>query len=157
MKFTPITEQEAEAQSSSIWPDGTYDFEVKEAEEKTSQAGNEMTELQVWIFNKEGDRKMVFDYLVSSEKASWKIRHFAASCGLIRQYETGSLLAPEIVGRTGQCTIGTQKARDSYPAKNVIRDYVKTAGSTAHTGVSAPAAGRREKAPAGDIDDEIPF
>ena len=151
MKFKPISEQEAAAQAAGLWDDGTYDNEVSEAEETESKAGNEMTALQIFIFNADGGRRKVFDYLVASEGSAWKIRHFAASCGLLPEYEKGTLMANEMVGRTGKCVIRTQKAKDNYPAKNVVQDYVKVAGATR----SAPAA--RPKTIAADLDDEIPF
>ena len=150
MKVNPISEQEADAQSSGLWPDGEYDYEIREASEETSAAGNSMIKLEVYIFDRDANRRMVFDYLVNSDGAAWKIRKFAASCGLLPQYEKGDLMANEIVGRTGRCKVGTQAARGEYPAKNVIRDFIKAAG------VSIPVQ-RREKVVAGEIDDEIPF
>lgn len=154
MRFTPVSEEEANAQSSGIWPAGDYDFEIKDATEKESASGNEMTELEVWLYDDGGKRKMVFDYLVVTEKSAWKIRHFAASCGLLAQYERGSLMANEMVGRTGKCTVATQAANNGYPAKNVIRDYLKAEAAQ----ISRPTQPRtRTPAPAGDIDDDIPF
>lgn len=152
MRVTPLSEKEADDQSANLWPDGEYDFEVKEASEETSNAGNDMFKLELWIYNQEGGRRIVFDYLVSSEKSAWKIRHFAASCGLLPQYEAGQLIESEIVGRTGRCAIATQPAKDNYPAKNVVRGYVKAAATSR---ASVPSS--RAKAPAGDIDDDIPF
>lgn len=155
MRFTPVSEQEADSQSANLFPNGDYDFEVREATEKESASGNEMTELEVWIFDSSGTRKLLFDYLVVTEKSAWKIRHFAASCGLLPQYERGSLSANEMVGRTGKCTVATQPAKDGYPAKNVIRDYLKAAGAP----VSRPTQSRpKAMATAGDdLNDEIPF
>jgi hypothetical protein len=152
MKFTPLSEQEAESQSSGLWPDGQYDFEVREATEKESSTGNEMTELEVWIYNPSGDRRLVFDYLVVTEKSAWKIRSFAASCGLLPQYERGTLIANEMVGRTGRCILMTRPANDGYPAKNTIKSYVKAAA-----GAVRASSGSRAKVPVSDIDDEVPF
>jgi len=163
MKFQPITEEEAEAQAGGIWPAGEYDFEVREATEKESKSGNDMTELELWIYNKEGDRRLVFDYLVATEKSAWKLRHFAASCGLLPQYEKGILMANEMVGRTGKCEIGIRK-QEGYPDKNTVRSYVKSAASA--QGIDYAKASRdfekqrapsRVKSPAGDIEDEVPF
>ena len=57
MKFTPVSEQEADAMSANLWPNGDYDFEVREATEKESASGNEMTELEVWIYDASGGRR----------------------------------------------------------------------------------------------------
>ncbi len=160
MRVNPISEQDAEAQSNSLWPDGLYDFEIKDAEETTSAAGNDMIRLEVWVFNKDGGRRMLFDYLLDS--VPWKLRHFAESCGLLAAYEAGDLIANEIVGRTGKCKVGTQAAKDQFPAKNTIRDYIKSADAKQpseprSTAVRATVASLRAKVPAGDLDDEIPF
>ena len=151
MRFNVVSEEEAAAQSANLWPNGDYDFEVREATEKESANGNEMVELEVWIYDSSGGRRLVFDYLVATDKASWKIRHFAAACGLLPQYERGGLMANEMVGRTGRCTLATQQARGDYPAKNIIRDYIKAESSGNR---SVPS---KQKQPAGDIDDDVPF
>lgn len=156
MKFNPISEQEAEAQSANLWPDGEYEFEVKNAKEKEATSGNDMFALEIWLYNNDGGKKLVFDYLVLSDKSAWKLRHFASSCGMIPQYESGAMSAGEMTGRAGKCTVGTQPAKDGFPAKNIVRGYVKATGQTART-ATPPAARRPEMAPAGDLDDEIPF
>lgn len=152
MRFSPLSEKQADEMAANIWPDGNYDFEVKSAIEKVSAAGNGMFALELWIFNSDGDRRMVFDYLVDSEKAKWKMRHFADATGLTREYESGSLNEQDMEGRTGKCTLGTQPAKDGYQAKNVVRGYVKAAGATVLN--RAPA---RASVGGGDLDDSIPF
>src|SRR5690348_15577007 len=101
MRFKPISEEEATKQATGLWEDGIYDYEVKEAEEKISNNGNEMTALQVQVFDKNGDSKILYDYLVNTEKTQFKIRQFAASCGLLDAYKTGTLMESEMIGRTG--------------------------------------------------------
>lgn len=150
MRFTPITEEQAKAQESGVWPDDLYDYEVAECTEETSRNGNEMLHLKVWIFDKSGKRKMLHDYLVSS--AAWKIRQFAASSGLLDAFETGNLMEGEIVGRTGVCEVGIEPANGQWPEKNKIKTWCPKEPRKA----SAPVD-RRTKHPAGAIDDEIPF
>jgi hypothetical protein len=156
MRFNPLSQEEAEAQSSNLWEDGIYDYEVREATEKTSNSGNEMIELETWIFDKDGKRKLLFAYLVSSEKAAWKVREFASSCGLLEAYDTGTLMASEIVGRTGVCEVGTQPARDGYQAKNVIRTWCHREKSKPAPSPARPA-NARTKSLADDLDDVVPF
>ena len=152
MRFSPISEAEADAQSTGLWPDGEYAFEVREATEETSAAGNEMLKLEVYVYKDEGERRTMYSYLVNSPKAAWRIRQFAASCGLLPAYERGGLDPSEIVGRAGRCEIGTEPASNGYPAKNAIRQFIKGADS------AAPIR-QRGKAPIGGgiIDDEVPF
>lgn len=157
MKFTPVSEEKPAPQSAGVWENGIYDYEVRDAEETISSAGNEMIKLVVCILNKAGDQKILYEYLVGTEKAAWKVREFAASCGLLRQYETGSLMAAEIVGRTGMCEVGTRAAEGRYEAKNTVRSWIGKADS-AKTPSPPRTPLSREKKPAGpDLDDEIPF
>lgn len=159
MRFTPISEQEAASQSSSLWKAGVYDYEVRNAEDKTSSGGNEMTALEVWVYDQSGGRRLVFDYLVASENTVWKIRRFAESCGLLDQFDKGVLEAADCEGRTGRCKLAVAPAKDGYEAKNVIRDYIKMpdAPKRAETGAT-PSSRKPIAAGAGsDLDDEIPF
>jgi hypothetical protein len=157
MRFNPVSEEKAAAQSSGVWEDGIYDYEIKDASEETSRAGNDMIKLEVWIFNQAGNRKLLFEYLVASEKAAWKVREFAASSGLLTQYDTGTLIANEIVGRTGMCEVGIQPERDGYPEKNVVRRWMMKDKPKAPS-AAQKMTNNRVKSPAGpDLDDEIPF
>jgi len=152
MRFEPMTDNAADTQANAfrLWKRGLYDFEVVEAEDRTSKAGNDMVELQVRIYNQEGRSRVIFDYLVATEATGYKIRHFASATGMLAQYEKGELDAKQMLGKTGRCQLGIQKDKQGlYPDKNIINDYVpKVAGG--ESGVSsAPAAD--------EMDDEIPF
>ena len=157
MRLKPISEAEANSQSFNLWPAGDYDFEVRAAEDQESAAGNEMIKLEVWIYDTEGKRRLVFDYLVESEKASWKIRHFCAACGLLPQYDSGELSADHCVDRTGRCTVAIQPAKGDYEAKNIIRAYLPDKDAPKQRGPMASQPGARVKKPAPDLEDEIPF
>ena len=149
MKFDPSIEDSSPQASSAPWPPGVYDFEVREAEEATSAAGNEMIKITAWVYNQSGGRRLVFDYLVST--AAWKIKQFAASCGLSAQFEAGALEAEDLVGRTGQCTLFIDK-REGYEPQNKVKGYLPAA-SNAKPAAPSP----RAKAPADDLNDAIPF
>jgi hypothetical protein len=164
MKFKPLSEEEAEAQSADLWPAGEYDFEVREATEKESKSsGADMIELELWLYNQAGGRRLVFDYLTHSDKSAWKLRSFAAACGLLDRYKTGIVMANEMVGRTGKCEIGIRK-QEGYADKNTVRSYVKAAATGEQAQERVPGSSRikfqgkvKWEAPAGDIEDDIPF
>ena len=152
MRFTPKTD--AQIAAAGLWPVGEYDFEIKDAAEKQSQSGNDMIELHVTVFNAHGDRTTIFDYLVHTEKAAYKVKHFAEATGLDEQYTRGEIDANACLNRSGRCKLIIKKdTSGQYPDKNEIRDYVKAAGR-----VAAPA---RPKVPApamaDSLEDEIPF
>jgi hypothetical protein len=164
MKFKPKSEREVS--SAGLFPPGEYDFEIVEATEDTSKSGNDMIVMKVSIFNQEGQRRFVFDYLVDTDGGAYKIRHCAESVGLLASYERGELEADDLVGKAGTCKVGIQKDKTgNYPDKNVINDYFKPKGA-ASSATGAPTS-RREMASAGgpswsapkatDLDDDIPF
>lgn len=147
MRFEPKTE--AEVASGDLWQPGTYDFEISEATEEVSKAGNEMIKLKLLIYNEDGNRRVVFDYLM--EKVPYKLRHCAVACGLQNKYESGVLTADDLIGHAGRCKISIRKDKTGqYPDQNQIADYL----------VEEPRASqKRQSAPvvAADLDDEIPF
>ena len=151
MRFAPKTENEIA--SAGLWAAGEYDFEVTDAAEDQSKAGNDMVKLTVSVFNQEGQRRTIFDYLVDTEGGAYKIRHFAEAAGLLPQYERGEMAAEDMIGRNGRCKLTIQKDKSGqYPDKNGIGDYLKP-----KDGVAPARAASRAKVPAGDIDDDIPF
>lgn len=145
MRFQPKTENEVAG--AGLFPKGTYDFEVAEAADKVSSKGNDMTELVVRVFDKDGKNKKVFDWLVDTEGGAYKIRHFAEASGMLAEYEKGELMAEDMIGKTGRCEIIIQKDKTgAYPDKNAITDYLKGEPG------AAPVSFDRK-----DLDDEIPF
>lgn len=126
MRFAPKTEQELA--SELVMPAGTYDFEVTEAEEKTSKAGNEMIVVTLKVFGNDGGFRMVTDYLM--EKMGFKLRHFCCTTGLIQAYNAGSLSAAKCEGRSGKVILQVDPERKSddgtktFPPKNSVKDYL---------------------------------
>lgn len=149
MKFTPKSEEEISAANLLIG--GDYDFEVADAVEETSKAsGNDMVKLKLNIEDDEGRKHVVFDYLVGTDASMFKVRGFAEATGLLAQYDHGELVASDMTGRTGKATIGIDDKNKAYPAKNVVRAYLKAA-------TNGHAATKTQAAHAPDIDDPIPF
>lgn len=154
MRFEPATAAKAEEQAkaaSGLWKPGIYDFEVSEASEGQSKAGNGMFTVQIDIYDHEGKRKTIFDYLMpDNEFFGFKVRHFAESIGMLKEYDSGALDANDLFNRTGKCKVGIQKGKDGYNDKNVIRDYLKSSSN----GTAPKEVAARAQAP---LDDEIPF
>lgn len=147
MRFEPKTEEELNA--GNLMANGEYDFEVADAEEQTSKkSGNDMIKLKLNFDGDEGRRHVVFDYLVGSEASLYKVRGFAEAVGLLPQYESGELQAVMMNGRTGRAKVEIDHKDKAYPAKNVIRNYIKPKNG------AAPATKGNHHAV---VDDEIPF
>lgn len=159
MRVTPITAEQADEQSvGDPWPAGDYDFKVHEASEGTSSAGNEQIKLTLHVFNRQGQQRIVFDYLSSLPKSQWKVRHFADTVGMVRQYETGDMPVRDMVGRPGRCKLRIKPADGQYSAQNAVADYL--GAKQAETGIAWGPARQPVRAAAPqkrDLDDEIPF
>lgn len=150
MRFTPISEAAAKTQASTfgLWQRGIYDFEVTEAKDRISASGNAMIELNVTVYNKEGHTRKVYDYLIDSEKTGYKVRHFASSVGLSKEYENGELDAEALIGKSGKLQLYIKKDKAGvYPDKNAVSDYVPVVPGAPLIASRAPE----------ELDDEIPF
>ena len=124
MHFQPKSEQEIA--ESKLWKTGVYDFEVLDAFEKTSKAGNPMIELKLRL--SDGVRtRIIWDYLL--EETPEKLRHACAVCGLLDKYETGVLSNDDFVGKTGKLRLIVEKGKGRYADKNAIADYLDKATS----------------------------
>jgi len=161
MRVPVVTAHDADKAASEfgLWPPGDYDFEVYDASEEISGAGNEQIKLTLHVFNAEGKRRTVFDYLVGTAAMAYKIRHFAEATGCVTQYEKGDLMPSEIVQRTGRLKLRIKKGTNGYPDQNAVQNYIK-AGDRSDIKIPSAAYHKpasRVKLPAGDIDDEIPF
>src|SRR5688572_8987205 len=99
MRFEPKSEDEIAA--ANLLADGDYIFEVADAKEETSKAGNDMVKLKLNVVGEEDRMHVIFDYLVSSEGAAFKLRHFAESVGLLPEYERGEITADQMIGCNG--------------------------------------------------------
>lgn len=155
MKFQP--KSEAEIAAAGLLPVGEYPFEIVSALDKVSKnGGNEMVELTVKVYDLEGVGHQIFDYLVDTDKAAYKTRHFAEATGLMPNYETGNLPADVMVGRSGYCKLVIRKDKTGeYPDKNQIADYIKP--KTGSTAAAAPVARASSAALSKELDDDIPF
>ena len=149
MRFVPKTE----AECSNLLPEGVYAFEILEAEDTQSKAGNDMLKLKLGVDDGNGSQHGVMDYLV--EAVAYKLRHLADATGLLKQYEQGEMKADLLVGRAGQCKLAIAPAKDGYDAKNVVKDYVKRGAKEVIEPKAVPVKGNTRARD--DMDDEIPF
>ncbi len=154
------TAQEANANNGfAPWPAGDYDFEVHDAcDEQSKASGRDQIKLTLYVFNEDGNKRTVFDYLGCDEKSAWKVRHFAEAVGLLDHYERGELDVNDIVGRTGRCRLRVKPESNGYPANNSVGDYVpQEAKEKSARPVARPSPAPARKLAPADLDDEIPF
>lgn len=148
MKFQSKTEEEIAKER--LIPDGIYQFEVLDAKDAVSKAGNDMIALNLQIFMADTTARPLTDFLM--EKVPHKLRHFCRETGLIGLYDTGSLSPEDCAGKTGYVKIGTQTRKDTGEPQNTVKDYVSKPGETPIVPThAAPEAARPE-----DTED-VPF
>ena len=120
MQFQPKSEQEIA--DSRLWPRGDYDFVIEDAEQKTSNAGNEMIELTLRLSrNGNGQSRKLTDYLVAQRAG--KLRNCCAACGLLEKYEAGAVNDNDFHGKKGRLKLTVEKKK-GYPERNVVADYL---------------------------------
>lgn len=154
MKFTPksqdtITREERERKAKRLLPPGDYDFEVIQAEDKVSNAGNDMIKLTLRVFAPDGTTVLVDDYLM--EKMAYKLRHFADGTGLTARYDSGEMVAFDCVGASGKVTL-KHETSEKYDPKCVVKDYV--VGDKSEKPTPRPV---RSREPGDDDEDQIPM
>ena len=72
-----VKEEWLAATNRELLPEGEYDFEITDAEEAVSRAGNDMIKISCKVDAK--IPRFINDYLVGSEKAFWKVKSLCAS------------------------------------------------------------------------------
>ncbi len=118
MKFTPKTDEQLS--SENLMPEGVYPFEVLEASNQTSKAGNSMIKLKLSVYCGESPR-IVFDYIM--EKMPFKLKHFCRVTNQLQRYNAGTLEAQDCAGKCGNVQIAIEETT-GFPSKNVVKDYV---------------------------------
>lgn len=96
-KFNPESVQE---RSFNV-PNGDYPFVVVSAEERISKNNNEMISLQLECDVKLDSKLTVYENLVFTEKAMFRVKQFCESTGLMEQWQSGELEADDCLGAEG--------------------------------------------------------
>lgn len=157
MKITPMTDEQIAAEKAKFgaWPRGAYDFEVAAAEDAISKAGNEMIVLELQVFDRNGNRRNMKDWLVDSVPV--KLKNVCDAVGLHTAYANGDVASYDFVGRTGKLML-TIERREGYDDRNKVAGYVPASPAAAPAPREATRPAARKSVPAGrDLDDEIPF
>lgn len=87
-----------------------------------------MLKVRIAVVATPEDVRTIYDYLLSTDKMIYKLKHFCESIALGEQYKKGLLNFGDCIGRSGQVRIGIQpgKAKEGggfWPDKNTVEDY----------------------------------
>lgn len=122
MKVTPRTEEEIKY--LNMLPEGEYNFLVIDAIEKVSKSGNEMIHLIIKI-TKNNKNYQIHDYLMDTEKMSFKLRHCCESLGILSKYELGEVSSKDFIDKKGSAKIIISVDKNGvYDSKNTVKDYL---------------------------------
>lgn len=130
--------QEERNKARGLMPVGTYPFQVKNIEAQISNSNNPMLKVTL-LFKYEGSERIVVDYLLTTTKMIFKLKHFLESIGLGAQYESETVHPEMCKFKTGQAMIDIEKGGAKpdgsgyYPDKNKVKDYVKQVMAMAAT------------------------
>lgn len=158
--FNPIPI--SELKRNRLMERGTYDFEVRSAENKTFQTGSKGILLKCTVFPPNGGEKWMDCNLVFSPKALFQVADFCATVGLLANYESGNLDARDCEGRSGKCRVGVEE-QEGYDPRNKITGFVvpKVVSQPQAAPLTTPRPASQAAAPADilppDTDDDIPF
>jgi Protein of unknown function (DUF669) len=138
-------------------PEGVYDFVVADANDKRSQGGNEMIELQLIIKGPDGQESKVYDNLVFTPKAFWKIDTFRLCTGdKLVKGQSVEFDATDCLDRTGKCYVIVDKYEGRE--RNKVSEYLDPAvikdSQSPQQAVKPQPSAASATSPA---DDEIPM
>lgn len=150
MTYKPKSDDQLDREG--LFQPQTCDFEIKEATQGPSKSsGNLMITLAVKVFDAAGNQQTIWDYIVfGTNFGERKFKHAAKACGLLNEYNAGTLTYQEFEGKNGKCEIDIQEAQNGYGAKNIIKEYIDKEGIE-----ESPV--KKKAKEAAPIDDEIPF
>lgn len=115
-----------EGGTAALLDPGDYRFRVVNATEKTArESGNPMIEIEARVLNPDGSEgRKIYDNLVFTEKALWKIDQFMAAIGAHPgEGKTINIDAEDLIGREFRATVGIEKDRKDRD-RNVIESYL---------------------------------
>lgn len=158
-----FTSEEPQEREFSVFPKGEYDFTTIEINEfEVSKAGNDMLPLKLEFVDENGNKSNVFENLVFTEKAIFKINQYLASLGV----PTGTRINwhdhdfySYLKSKKGRAVLGVETYTDKSGKtreKNVVERFVYDGTSKRDSAPPAHKATPAAPAPADDEDD-IPF
>jgi len=160
LAYKPLSEHDIER--LRCLPAGEHEFYVSELLQTKSKGGMDkngnpkkiydMLAVTLKILLPTGGERQVKDWvlIVPDEDAmGFKLRHFAATCGLLDKYEAGTLDAHDFAAKFGIVKLAVQDFIDQKTGElkkvNAVVDYIKSKVKLEPTSQGKP------------FDDDIPF
>lgn len=125
MKFIPISQEEMDSYSPTL-EDGVHDFEVIDAKDMVSKNDEEMIELTLKVWNHLGIPFTVRDWMTANPKFQFKIKQFSESVGKPEIFQSGELIAYQLVGLCGKLKTKLKKGIDGVRMFPNVTGYVNS-------------------------------
>lgn len=122
-RFNPSDHEEKE---SFEVPTGDYPFAVFAAEEQMSSKDNEMINLELHVDIGRDKPLMVYDYLVFTPKALWKVKSFCDANGI--DFQSGELNAVDCEGLEGKVNLALGEPNNQGKRYMQVEYYCKPEG-----------------------------
>ncbi len=149
--------QRSDEELNNILEPGIYDATVRQAEDCTSKADNEMIKLTLVVFGRNGESRTVFAYLLNAMPKP--LKHFCRAVGRINLYEQDLLSAADCCDKSVRVRLGVRPAEGEYEAQNQVKDYLPPGSAPA----ARPPVVQSQSPPAesgsapNDADSDVPF
>jgi hypothetical protein len=129
MQFTPITP----ASPASFLLPGVYAFQVADAIDTTSLAGNSMVRLDLMVWDEERRLYRIPDWLLPLPGFAAKVRSFFEAASMQTKYATGNIVAADCLGVHGRVKIYIKKSdggrwRNQHCVELYLRDLQPRSG-----------------------------
>lgn len=144
----------------TVLEDGDYPFSILEMNAITrSASGNDMMPLKLEFSGPDGEKATVYEYLVFTEKAAFKINQFLASIKI----PTGTRInfrdaefIKYIKAKSGVATLASEPVKGKYYFRNKVVKFLYN-GTSKRDEVPAHKATPAFVPPVEDDTDDIPF
>lgn len=116
--------------ASNAWPEGEYDGAIASAEETQSRKGADMLKLGVRVYNKEGQEKIVTDYIVNPS-GLFKLEQIARAFGKGAEFKANKFDVFTVLEKRLTITLKVTEASGDFPEKNDVKKYAASASAKA--------------------------
>lgn len=127
----------------TLLPPGEYAFRVTSLEYQRSNASNAPMAKVTLEVDYEGELVNVYDYLVLTKKAEWKLCSFFRSIGMKKHGEPFVMNWSRVVGAMGRAKMYVEKytKKDGTDGEsNKVKHYIDSPGAVPAAPPSAPAS-----------------
>jgi hypothetical protein len=136
--YEVMSETEAMAERFQLIKAGEYDAVITASKDAVSSSGNPMMDMTVCVYDNDGNKHEIRDFLVFTKTMMWKVIHFVTSAGILTLYESRKLCSDTAINCRVRVKVGVEEGKEipedklngkpygsKYPDKNKIEDYLK--------------------------------